>query len=141
MHGPVDPGHERVERRSPSHLAQRQAALAEHGGPLQLGEAVAVKGPNCYQCHFHQGAAPDQKETPIAWAPDLARVRERLREDWTEDWLWNPALTYPGTSMPANFLGNPPQYQQAFPNSTNTDQVQAVMDWLFNLDRGAPNAQ
>jgi cbb3-type cytochrome oxidase cytochrome c subunit len=71
----------------------------------------------------------------------LARVRERLREDWTEEWLWNPGTTYPGTSMPANFLGDPPQYQAVYPNSTNNDQVQAVLDWLFNLDRLAPISQ
>lgn len=141
MPGPVDPAHERVTRRSPSSLAARAKAVNGAGDPVRLGEAVGVKGPNCYQCHFHEGLPPDQKEAPISWAPDLARVRERLREDWTEEWLWNPAVTYPGTSMPANFLGDPPQYQQVYPNSSNSHQVQAVLDWLFNLDRLAPIAQ
>lgn len=141
MVGPVDAQHERVERRSPSYLAARAHALAGVGDPVQLGRDVGVKGPNCYQCHFHNGLAPDQKEAPISWAPDLAHTRERLREDWVDEWLWNPALTYPGTSMPGNFQGAPPQYQQVYPNSSNGEQVQAVLDWLFNMDRIAPVAQ
>ncbi len=141
MPGPVDPAHERVTRRSPTYLASRAKHLNGSGDPVRLGESVGVKGPNCYQCHFHEGKAPDQKEAPISWAPDLGRVRERLREDWTAEWLWNPAVTYPGTSMPANFLGDPPQYQQVYPNSSNSDQVQAVLDWMFNLDRLAPISQ
>ncbi len=141
MSGPVNAAHERVARRSPTYLAARAKHANGSGDPVRLGETVGVKGPNCHQCHFHEGAPPDQKEAPISWGPDLARVRERLREDWTEEWLWNPAVTYPGTSMPANFLGDPPQYQQVYPNSSNNDQVQAVLDWLFNLDRLAPISQ
>jgi cytochrome c2 len=142
MQGPISADYERVERRAPSYLAAEKAKLAEDPrGPVALGYDVALKGPNCYQCHFHQNQPPDQKESPIAWAPDLVLAHERLREGWTEDWLWNPGLIYPGTSMPGNFQGDPPQYQQAYPHSTNADQVRVVLDWLFNLDRTAPAAQ
>jgi cytochrome c2 len=141
MQGPVGTAYERVSRRAPSYLEARRKAIADNRGPLGLGHDVAIKGPNCYQCHFHQGEPPDQKESPIAWAPDLARAHERLRESWTEEWLWNPGLVYPGTSMPGNFQGDPPQYQQAYPNSSNADQVEVVLDWLFNLDRIGPSAQ
>jgi cytochrome c2 len=141
MQGPVDAAYERVGRRAPSYLDLRKKALHDSPGPVALGHDVAIKGPNCFQCHFHQDAPPEQKETPIAWAPDLGRAHERLREPWTEDWLWNPGLVYPGTSMPGNFQGDPPQYQQAYPNSSNADQVQVVLDWLFNMDRTLPAAQ
>ena len=40
-----------------------------------------------------------------------------------------------GTSMPANFSGNPPQYQDSYPNSNNEQQLRVVMEWLFNFDR------
>jgi hypothetical protein len=141
MQGPVGAAYERVSRRAPSYLEARKKEIADNRGPLALGHDVAIKGPNCYQCHFHQGDPPDQKESPIAWAPDLGRAHERLRESWTEDWLWNPGLVYPGTSMPGNFQGDPPQYQQAYPKSSNADQVHVVLDWLFNLDRMVPAAQ
>ena len=104
------------------------------------GAAIADKAVNCFQCHFSNDNPPEQAGSPIAWAPDFALVRERLREEWVEDWLWNPLLVYPGTAMPANFLGDPPQYQDVYPDSTNDDQVQAILDWLYNLDRlEAPN--
>ena len=138
MRGSVEPSYERVERRSPSYLAQRMAEMPDGQHPATVGEAVAIQGPNCYQCHFHDGEAPDQAGTPIAWAPDLAIARERLREDWLQDWLWGPGLIYPGTSMPANFLGDPPEYQQIYPDSSNAQQIQAVLDWLYNFERTPP---
>jgi mono/diheme cytochrome c family protein len=138
MRGPVDPGYERVERRSPTYLAARERQVPGDLHPATLGEAVAIQGPNCYQCHFHEGQAPDQVGTPIAWAPDLSLARERLREDWTRDWLWGPNLVYPGTSMPANFVADPPEYQALYPDSSNAEQIQAVLDWLYNFDRTPP---
>ena len=140
MRGPVQPAYERVERRAPSYLAQRMDEMPDGQHPAALGEAVAIQGPNCYQCHFHAGEDPDQVGTPIAWAPDLAIARERLREDWTHDWLWGPNLIYPGTSMPSNFLGDPPEYQSIYPDSSNQQQIQAVLDWLYNFDRTPPMA-
>ncbi|RLB45530.1 MAG: hypothetical protein DRJ42_29695, partial [Deltaproteobacteria bacterium] len=127
-HAQVDPRYEGIVRRTPSHLAER-------GDMLAVGQQLAVTDVNCYQCHWHNGTPPEQVGTPIAWAPDLANARERLREDWVLDWLWNPSLIYPGTAMPANFAGDPAGYQATYPESTNADQIQAVMDWLYNLDR------
>jgi hypothetical protein len=43
--------------------------------------------------------------------------------------------------MPANFQGDPPQYQNVYPDSSNEQQIQAVLDWLYNMDRAAPLAQ
>ena len=43
--------------------------------------------------------------------------------------------------MPVNFSNTPPLYQDQFPGSSSADQVQAVLDWLYNLDRLAPPAQ
>lgn len=130
MNGPVDARSQWVRRRAPSHLAARAHLIA-------MGAALATKADavNCYQCHWHAGEPPQQEGTPIAWAPDLVRARERLREDWVEEWLWNPGWIYPGTAMPANFTGDPPQFQNAYPDSTNSQQIQAVLDWLFNFDR------
>jgi mono/diheme cytochrome c family protein len=130
MNGPVDPHSQWVRRRSPSYLAQR-APFIEVGQRL----ATDPNAVNCYQCHWHAGLPPEQESTPIAWAPDLSIARERLREDWSQEWLWNPGLIYPGTSMPANFTGDPPQFQDHYPDSTNPEQVQAVLDWLYNFDR------
>jgi len=116
--------------RSHAYLQSRKASEANH---LALGEAVAVKGVNCFQCHFRVGQPPPAD--PIAWAPDLNGVRSRLREEWVRDWLRDPALVYPGTSMPANFSSSPAQYQEHYPNSSNEDQIRVVLEWLYNFDR------
>ncbi|HJP03116.1 MAG TPA: c-type cytochrome [Planctomycetota bacterium] len=137
LNGPVVPGSGLVSRRAPSHVAGRR-------NEVQLGALLATdsQAVNCYNCHWHADQPPGQEGTPLAWGPDLALTRERLREQWTEDWLWSPGMIYPFTAMPGNFTGDPPQYQTVYPDSTNLEQVQAVLDWLYNFDRisePAPN--
>ncbi len=126
----VDPLFDASRLRASAYLAERAGAEPDH---LRLGERLAVEAVNCFQCHFRLGAPPAAE--PIAWAPDLARVHERLREDWLAVWLQDPAKVYPGTAMPANFAGDPPQYQEIYPGSTNADQIRVVLEWLYNFDR------
>jgi len=128
MTGPPSASYERILRRGPTHMAAREDMIP-------IGERVAIKGPNCYSCHPNGNLFPD---TPIAWAPSLEHTRERLREEWVREWMWSPTAIYPGTSMPENFTADEPQYQDQFPNSDNQTQIQAVLDWLFNMDRAAP---
>ncbi|MCY3001723.1 MAG: c-type cytochrome [Planctomycetota bacterium] len=130
MNGPVNPAYEATKLRTKAFLDQRKSMLSNH---LELGEAVAVKGVNCFQCHYRLGKPPPAD--PIAWAPDLERVRERLREDWVHDWIVNPPLVYPGTAMPVNFASNPPSFQEQYRGSTNEEQIQVVLEWLYNFDR------
>jgi len=130
MRAPVDPNYEFSQVRSAAYLDRRRA---QDENFLAHGEALAVNGVNCFQCHFRLGQPPPAD--PIGWAPDLNLTRERLREAWVKDWLMDPSLVYPGTAMPANFSGDPPQYQEHYPNSTNAQQVQVVLEWLYNFDR------
>lgn len=126
----VDAAHEASRLRSTTYLTERATEEPNH---LDLGESLAVGAVNCFQCHFRLGEPPNAD--PIAWAPDMARVHERLRETWVLDWLRNPASIYPGTAMPANFAGDPPQYQDRYADSTNEEQLRVVMEWLYNFDR------
>ncbi len=127
----VDPRYEQTERRSPAHIAAQLAEMPDH---FERAEYLALdtsgEGVHCGQCHFVRGARPPQD--PIAWAPDLYGVRERLREEWTHAWLQAPSLIYPGTAMPANFQV-PNQWQAAYPGSP-AEQIGAVLDWLYNMD-------
>jgi cytochrome c2 len=120
--------HEQTERRTTAHLAARTSADPDY---LAKALALAASGPNCFSCHFLNGAAPTN-DAPIAWAPDLALTRERLREEWTQIWLSDPGRVYPGTSMPANFSG--PAWSQ-WPGLSTEEQREAVLDWLYNADR------
>ena len=132
MSGPVKVGQGMIERRSPTYLAA-------HASLVGTGKQVAEQGVNCYQCHDNPSdSGPYVGLDPIAWAPSLENVRDRLREDWVRDWLWSPTLKYPGTAMPDNFSAPVPQYQDTYPGSTNADQVEAVLAWLFNMDRPDP---
>ncbi len=128
----VNPSYEPEPLRSSAYVASRLEELPEL---FKIADTIATKSVNCFQCHIRMGQRP--AADPIAWAPDLARVHERLREDWTHAWLVDPGLVYPGTAMPANFSGNPPQYQDVYPKSNNEDQIQVILDWLYNFDRPA----
>ena len=129
-HDPLDPAYEASRMRSTAYLEERGAEMPGH---LQIGESIVTGAVNCYQCHFRLGQAP--AADPIAWAPDLALSAERLREDWVLRWLTDPGRVYPGTAMPANFQGDPPQYQDLYPNSNNAEQLLVVLEWLYNFDR------
>ena len=61
-------------------------------------------------------------------------TRERLRPDWTREWIWNPPLKYPGTPMAVNFGSVEPLYQDIYPDSSNAQQIEAVLDWLYSID-------
>ena len=130
MEPAVDPNYEASMLRSHAYLARRDLEQPDH---FETAERIVVDAVNCFQCHFRFGEPPPAD--PIAWAPDMSNVRERLREDWVLRWLIDPGRIYPGTSMPANFAGDPPQYQDIYPGSTNEDQLRLVMEWLYNFDR------
>jgi len=138
---PVDPDFEAIDRRTPQHVAEAFEEVEGTGmDRISLGHQLAAVGPQCFQCHFYRGEAPAEGSAdPIAWAPDLYLTRERLRADWVWEWLWAPGRKYPGTAMPANFSPDPDkvQYTDLYPNSTSGDQINAVLDWLYNADREA----
>ena len=134
----VDQGNEYVLRRTTSYLEALGGIDADH---FDMATQLAIDpdtGVNCLQCHWLDGVPPNAD--PEAWAPDLARVRERLREDWVHEWVRDPAKIYPGTAMPKNFDPALTQWQDAYPG-TAEEQVLAILDWLFNLDKIDPVAQ
>jgi cytochrome c2/plastocyanin len=129
MTGRVPEEYEQLVRQSRTHLL-------EFGYRIPLGHDVAVEpgGVDCLTCH----PKPDGSfaQDPIAWAPPLENVRQRLREEWVREWLWSPKLVYPGTKMADNFANDVPAYQAHYPDSSNAQQIDAVMDWLYNMEGG-----
>ncbi len=126
----VNPAHEVIPQHSTSYEPE-----------IEDGRRVGLKGVKCMECHFLNGNPSSQSDAPITWAPDLGMTRERLRPDWTREWIWNPPLKYPGTPMAVNFGSVEPLYQDIYPGSTNAQQIEAVLDWLYNIDSGETPVQ
>jgi mono/diheme cytochrome c family protein len=90
----------------------------------------------CVACHVVGGKLPSQ-EDPAMMAPDLMKVRERLRVDWLAQWLADPGRISPGTRMPANFPADPKE--NAYPEILGGDQkkqIEAVRAYLLTLGPG-----
>ncbi|MDF1663286.1 MAG: cytochrome c [Planctomycetota bacterium] len=96
----------------------------------------------CLSCHLWDGRDPGGKVE--AWAPDLARVRERIRPLWFKKWVDNPASIVPGTKMSQQFnkgfLDVFPKRMVKGPNgqmveesfeSWTDGQISAVKDWVY----------
>ena len=87
----------------------------------------------CVGCHSVGGLeyTPKPGDT-TPQGPDLRRVHERLRPDWVQLWLYNPAWITPYTAMPNNFpestAGQVPELFGGNPNA----QVVGVRDALMN---------
>jgi glucose/arabinose dehydrogenase len=72
--------------------------LATLAGPGLVG----FTGYACVACHVWNGRMLSDPD-PGAVGPDLTRVSSRIRRDWFDRFLENPARCYPGTPMPAVF--------------------------------------
>jgi cytochrome c2 len=91
----------------------------------------------CIKCHVVAGKLPNQD--PANMAPDLAKVPQRLRAEWLDDWLADPQRIQPGTRMPSNFPKDPAE--NAFPEILGGDQakqIDAVRAYLLTLGPGGP---
>jgi cytochrome c551/c552 len=97
---------------------------------------IVVNGNFCVKCH--QVADYSPPGSVRAKAPNLADVYRRLRPDFVRDWIANPKMFLPYTSMPVNipYQDPPPLLSQLY-HGTNVQQVQALADLLMNYDQYA----
>lgn len=78
--------------------------LGTLNGPAMVGS----RGYSCISCHVWGGRQLSQPD-PGAVGPDLTRVSGRIRRDWFDRFLEDPARSHPDTPMPAIFpRDNPP---------------------------------
>jgi mono/diheme cytochrome c family protein len=87
----------------------------------------------CLECH-RVGPVPSKGD---AQGPPLELTAERLRPEWTQRWLANPArlFTYP-PNMPANFPSDRENFRDIF-DGLSIDQLTALRDVLMNLPKVA----
>jgi cytochrome c2 len=102
---------------------QEKAHPGWYSGAYRLYVDPAI---NCQKCHIVRGQTP--AGTVDAWAPDLWRVRERLRPPYLQQWIANPAAIIPGTKMAQLFMdGN---NTNILPGKADV-RIAAVVDWLM----------
>ena len=97
---------------------------------------LALNGPLCRKCHTVGGNVVTEVDpSQVKRGPNLQRVQDRMRSDFTRLWVYNPKWILPYTSMPQNF---PPGAASAMPElfgGDNVRQAEAVVDALFNYTK------
>jgi hypothetical protein len=137
-------------RRQADHLARREAEYQRAGGAqgdsgekssrLDAAMAIVTKT-QCVQCHQVGDFVPAGPAR--AQGPNLARVYQRLRPDYTRKWLANPKMFLPYTPMPVNIFKYDPEaehlggLEQKYYHGTSIEQLDAVVDLLMNFDEYA----
>ena len=112
-----------------SHLDAAEQARPER---LQDAMKIVMDGQNfCVKCHLLGNYIPPGD--PKALAPNLERVYQRMRPDFTVRWIANPKRLLPYTGMPVNFPHNQLSAQNLFPG-TSQQQLDGVVDLLLNYD-------
>ncbi len=83
----------------------------------------------CIQCHQ---PGESQGMTASFLAPDLLLAKQRLKPNWTVEWIKDPQALQAGTMMPTFF----PDGTTPFPDKLGGDtlkQIQAIRDYLFQF--------
>jgi hypothetical protein len=129
----------RYEQEADRIAAQVMRSTATATGTVQrLDDAmkILVNGNFCVKCHLVADYAPPGSNR--AKAPQLADVYRRLRPDFVRDWVANPKMILPYTSMPVNIpYQEPPAILGQLYHGTNVEQIQALTDLLMNYDQYA----
>jgi cytochrome c2 len=102
-----------VPERTDAYRERRRAAI------VAARELFERKDVLCIQCHIRGTVLPEGNEAN--WGPDMALTPERLRPSWVLDWLTDPQLIRPGTTMPT------------YPTWTDEER-RAMKDFLMNYD-------
>ena len=121
--------YERVPQREAPYFAKVTDQRATYYGDAFK---ILTDGKNgCTQCHHAGDYLPSTD--PKAHGPNLARVYERLRPEFTHDWIMRPKQLLPYTGMPANFTLDAPKFQEYLPEPP-TKQITAMRDLLMAYD-------
>ncbi len=116
-------------RTTESHLA---SAAADHPNRLDDAMKIVVDNNYCVKCHLVGDFVPEGSDR--AKAPQLDRVFERIRPQWTLDWVANPKRILPYTGMPVNIPPDKGVSQDLY-KGTPLEQLDGVVDLLMNFDR------
>jgi hypothetical protein len=129
---------QQAEGRSTAPSGSQPVSAEAPPGMRRLDDAMKIvtNGNFCVKCHLVADYSPPG--SPRAKAPNLADVYRRMRPDYVRDWIANPKMFLPYTSMPVNIpYQDPPALLGELYHGTNVEQVQALTDLLMNYDQYA----
>jgi glucose/arabinose dehydrogenase/cytochrome c551/c552 len=98
---------------------------------------VGFQGYACVACHVWNGKLLSPAD-PGAVGPDLTRVAGRIRRDWFERFLEDPARSHPGTPMPSIFARGQPASLNTILDGEPVRQKDALWNY-FALGKDAPS--
>lgn len=106
-------------------------------GTLSGSTLAGFQGYACVSCHLWNGKALSEPD-PGAVGTELTRLTGRIRRDWFERFLEDPARSHPGTPMPGIF---PKGKKATLPSVLDGDPVrQKEALWsYFALGKDAPS--
>jgi mono/diheme cytochrome c family protein len=87
----------------------------------------------CASCHIINNDYP--AAGPSVWAPDLAYGQNRLRPQWINKWIRNPAELVPGIRMPG-YYPEPGSGPKGILEGDDEKQIQAIVNYLMYLGNG-----
>jgi mono/diheme cytochrome c family protein len=115
--------------------APRDPTLGSLAGP----DLVGPRGYSCISCHIWNGRQLAPAD-PGAIGPDLTRVAGRIRRDWFDRLLDDPARIHPRTPMPAIFERGKPASLASVLDGDPIRQKDALWGY-FSLGANAPAPQ
>lgn len=115
------------------------AAEVAPGRSLRFDDAMRIvtNSNYCVKCHAVADFVPQGNARALA--PNLGEVYRRLRPEYTRDWIANPKMILPYTSMPVNipYDASAPHHggisQDLFRGSAE-EQLDGLVDLLTNFD-------
>ena len=131
------------------------AAVSEAVGPFRTHEVVAdqtvlragaelFEQLQCQSCHVTDTIPEGRARADLA--PDLRMSAERLQPDWILDWLSDPQVIQPGTTMPTFWTDYPNSLFATLPADArarfaelDTDgptQIEWIRDYLLTFSGG-----
>jgi glucose/arabinose dehydrogenase/mono/diheme cytochrome c family protein len=106
-------------------------------GPLAGSQLAGFQGYACVSCHQFQGRHLSQPD-PGAFGPELTRLTGRIRRDWFDRFLEDPARSHPNTPMPAIFQRGKPALLKTVLDGDPGRQKDALWSY-FALGPKAPS--
>jgi cytochrome c551/c552 len=102
---------------------------ARHPNRFEDSLKIVTDGSYCVKCHLIGDFTPQGSDK--AKAPRLDLVQNRLRPDFMKQWIANPKLLLPYTSMPVNIPYDKGVSQSLY-KGTSEQQLNGVVDLLLN---------